>query len=238
MLRRHLIVALMISSFAVSLWSCKSPAGPDDSKNGTQKVATVYVYSEPWHANIWLDGADTLKRTYDFLEGVPLGTHVVMILKPGYIDWKITFTLTEAYIRGGYTINAKLEPQIITVTNPTSKTVWIKGEIALITWEPKYIPPPTANTDHDASSLTANDDGPGASDRLRNLYLPTVKLSLYKGDIEITTIVSDIENKGFYSWTINPSLESGTDYKVRVQATPETPAISLVHGVSEPFTIK
>lgn len=239
MKNRHLMAPIVIFVFAVSMCSCKSPSSPTDTpKNEIKRLVTVYVLSDPWHANIWLDGHDTLKRTNDILYGVEIGSHEIWLLKPGFEDWKTTFTLTEQHIALNYTINAQLFPVVITVTNPASDTVWIRGEEALITWEPSYVPPANVNTDNNEDSLISNSDGNSAFDKMRILHLPTVKIYLFKGDTLIKTVASEMENTGSYSWTVDPSLEKGSDYKVRVNATPETERISLVFGDSQPFTIK
>lgn len=74
--------------------------------------------------------------------------------------------------------------------------------------------------------------------KMKSLYLPYVKLYLYKGRSEILTIVSDLENNGSYTWTVDPSLVDGTDYKIRVNVSPENPNMKDIHGMSEKFTIR
>ena len=241
---KHFLPPLFIFVLAVFMWSCKNPASPDNPKsdpanNGMKKLVTLWVYSDPWHANIWLDGFDTLKRTNDILYGVELGTHEIWILKPGFEDWIMTFTLTEEHTKFPYIdIIAQLTPVIITVTNPKSDSIWMKGQEALITWKPSYVPPAKASTDNGEDSLNSDGGGMTTSEKTNILHLPTVKIYLFKGDTLIKTIASEMENKGSYSWIVDPSLENGTDYKVRVNATPETERISLVFGDSEPFIIK
>ena len=76
------------------------------------------------------------------------------------------------------------------------------------------------------------------SDSVRILYLPMVSIDLYKGDMLVRSIAADIENAGSFSWIVDPALEDGTDYRVRVNAAPETPEIQKTYGDSAIFTIR
>jgi len=69
---------------------------------------------------------------------------------------------------------------------------------------------------------------------IRVLALSYVKIDLYKGSTFNQTIVSSTENDGSYMWTVDSSLEDGTDYKVRISSTSD----SSVYGDSETFTIE
>jgi len=68
---------------------------------------------------------------------------------------------------------------------------------------------------------------------IRVLGLSNVKIDLYKGSTLNQTIVSSTENDGSYLWTVDPSLEDGTDYKVRILSTSD----SSVYGESDAFEI-
>jgi len=268
MFTKRSMIFLLFFMFTASFWSCKSPASPDNQEKETQGFATVGVWSEPWHAFIWLDGLDTGERTNAELQ-VTTGTHTILILKPSYKDWKKTFSVN---VDDYYIIDAKLTPITITVTNPTSDTIWIKGKESVITWEPSHTPPSSVSTDNDLNNLNSKSYGISTLEsknlidtnqtsydkkdlsksseinsrsnsikslnKMKVLYLPRVKIYLFKGDVEVKTIVSDIENNGSYTWIVDPSLEDGTDYKVRVNSPWETPAIIIVYGESEQFTIK
>ena len=69
---------------------------------------------------------------------------------------------------------------------------------------------------------------------IRVLGLSNVKIDLYKGSTFNQTIVSSTENDGSYLWTVDPSLEDGTDYKVRISS----PDDSAVYGESDAFSIE
>jgi hypothetical protein len=237
MMKNKSLISIIAFIFIVSFWSCQSPAGPE---NPIKKSVELWVISSPWHAFIWLDGGDTGYRTNAIIPGVELGTHTVLLLKPGFQNWEKTFTITNKHLEWGrYTIDAKLWALDITVTEPTSDTVWIKGKEAVISWEPEHEPPGSASNNKEADSLTSSGSvEANAQNVMRPLYLPNVKIYLYKGDTEVMTIVGEIENTGSYTWTVDPSLEDGTDYKVRVTSSWETPEISKVYGESEAFTIK
>ena len=68
---------------------------------------------------------------------------------------------------------------------------------------------------------------------IKVLGLSNVKIDLYKGSAFNQTIVSSTENDGSYLWTVDPSLEDGTDYKVRILSTSD----SSVYGESDAFEI-
>jgi len=68
---------------------------------------------------------------------------------------------------------------------------------------------------------------------IRVLGLSWVKIDLYKGSSKVMTIVESTYNDGSYLWTVAPSLEDGTDYKVRVSGRDD----STVYGESDEFRI-
>ena len=69
---------------------------------------------------------------------------------------------------------------------------------------------------------------------IRVLALSYVKIDLYKRGYFDQTIVSSTDNDGSYTWTVDSSLEDGTDYKVRISSTSD----SSVYGDSEEFEIR
>lgn len=204
------------------LLSCHDPASPEipiQDKGKEKGYAELFVRSEPWHAYIYIDGLDTGERTYAFFE-VKLGSHTIKILKEGFRDWDTTIIATAKHIgQNAIIVDAKLQPVLITMTNPTADTIWAKGEKVVITWEAQ-------------NTMGVN------RKKMKSLYLPYVKLYLYKGRSEILTIVSDLENNGSYTWTVDPSLVDGTDYRIRVNVSPENPNMKDIHGMSEKFTIR
>ncbi len=72
------------------------------------------------------------------------------------------------------------------------------------------------------------------SGNTRVLGLSNVKIELYKGATFKQNIAESTENDGSYLWTVDPSLEDGTDYKVRISS----PDDSTVYGESDEFTIE
>ncbi len=211
--------ALALMTFILSCHDPASPEIPIQDKSEDEVFADLVVSSEPWHAYIYIDGLDTGERTHAQFQ-VKLGSHTVMILKEGFRDWETTIIATAKNTWSNYiAVFAKLQPVLITVTNPTAETIWVKGKKVEITWEAQ-------------NTMGVN------RKKMKSLYLPYVKLYLYKGRSEILTIVSDLENNGSYTWIVDPSLVDGTDYRIRVNASPEKPNIKKIHGMSEKFTIR
>ncbi len=87
---------------------------------------------------------------------------------------------------------ATTTPSSITVTSPNVKETWQRGTKHTVTW-----------------SYTGN---PGSK----------VKITLLKSGVEVGTISSSTSigsgGKGSYSWPINPTGSTGSDYKVKVQS--------------------
>ena len=260
MFTKRSMVFLLFLMFTASFWSCKSPSSPE---NKGSEFGEVYVYSSPWHADIYLDGSYTGQRTHALLY-VAVGTHKIKILKEGYKEWETTITVTAKNV-GDYAkeVDAILAPLRITITNPTAGTIWIKGKEVEITWEIQTTSTSTKNHENDlnplyssknilspsimrniVSSTSEKRSSPKSlkiesdSNNIRPLYLPHVKIYLYKGGSELLTIVTELVNTGSYTWTVDPSLEDGTDYKIRLNVWPEKPNIQYVYWMSDEFTIK
>lgn len=131
MFAKRLMAFPLLLIFMVSLWNCKNPHGPDYEDIELEGFGTLWIYSTPWHADIWLDGHNTGLRTHNYID-VSVGTHTVLILKPGYQDWETTVTVARGE---DVEIDAKLTSVNIIVTNPTAAATWIKGQEVTITWE-------------------------------------------------------------------------------------------------------
>ena len=91
----------------------------------------------------------------------------------------------------------------LNVTSPEKSDVWAAGSSYEIIWEPEKI------------------------------IGYTVRLLLYEGDKCIMMIDTGTANSGSYTWKIEQTLPSGSDYTVRVQHRNE----EMVFGISERFTI-
>jgi len=131
MFTKRLMAFPLLLIFMVSLWSCKNPHGPDYEDIELEGFGTLWIYSTPWHADIWIDGHNTGLRTHNYID-VSAGTHTILILKPGYQDWETTVTVANGE---DVEIDARLVSVNIIVTNPTAAATWIKGQEVTITWE-------------------------------------------------------------------------------------------------------
>ena len=325
-------IALAAATGAVLL--LKGGAGEEEPGATTGRIQ---VSSTPQEASIYLDGTDTGQTTNSILTDVSPGSHTVALVKEGYEDYEANISVTAGQTT---TVNASLVAIIITVTNPTSTTIWTKGNDVQITWgssgslsfqanvkKSKGFNPlshsgrnllpsyrrRTLRSIHSFRSLIRtrreldNRNNMGSSSikeissskateinlnrpsnsqavskklsasskrvnishqRAKNLgiikknssfgkvnspiskgispqifksskntrvlSLTNVKIDLYKGGSFQETIESNTENDGTHTWTVNPSLEDGSDYKVRISSVSE-PGI---YDESDEFTIE
>ena len=297
MFTKRLMAFPLLLIFMVSLWSCKNPHGPDFGDIELEGFGTLWIYSTPWHAYIWLDGHDTGLRTHNYMD-VSVGTHTVLLLKGGYKAWETTVTVGKGE---DVEIDAKLKSLNIIVTHPTAGTVWTKGQEVVITWEAEDTSTASVSTgnvfnrsnssrnvfspffhdinlssksfkiERDSKKFSPEDvENPHQKTRnFRNInrnlnmgsdnihvnsgiyfqnsssakkreikYLPDVNVYLYKGDSKIVVIGTQLPNNWSYTWTVDPSLVDGADYKIRVHVWPEAnPNMALVYGESDEFTI-
>ncbi len=111
-------------------------------------------------------------------DGTDYKVRISSVVEPGIYDESEEFTI---------------EANSITVTEPTSSTIWTKGASANITW---------------TSTGTI-------SDVKIDLYKGTTLIE--------PPITSSTANDGTYTWTpVNPSLADGTDYKVRISSVSDS----------------
>jgi sugar lactone lactonase YvrE len=96
------------------------------------KTGNIDVKSTPDGAQIFLDGADTGKKTNAILEDVSLGNHTVKLVKDGYEVHEENVSVQRGKTAG---INAHLSPTPIKVTQPDAASTWPKGRTAEIKWE-------------------------------------------------------------------------------------------------------
>ncbi|MBA7613639.1 hypothetical protein ES703_20893 [subsurface metagenome] len=108
----------------------KSGAGEEGEAPGAT-TGSIQVNSTPQGASIYLDGAATGQTTNSTLSEVSPGSHTVTLVKEGYEDYEENISVTAGQPT---TVNANLTAIIITVTNPTSSTTWIKGDDVEIRW--------------------------------------------------------------------------------------------------------
>jgi len=162
-------------------------------------------------------------RTNVYLEGIKTGPHTIMLRKEGYRDWEESIVVIA---KETIWVWAKLMTHTITVTSPTSGTVWIKGQEVEITWEV------------DGSSTLSGDTKSqlNSSQSQREIKVITyIKIELYKGESLVLDIVPATENTGSFTWTVDSQLGDGSDYKVRVGITS---AWAEEYGESGEFTIR
>jgi hypothetical protein len=72
---------IIISGFLLS--SCKKN---DNNPIAANPVGSVYIYSVPVSAHIWLDGTDTKKITPDSLINIKAGDHLIILKANNYTD--------------------------------------------------------------------------------------------------------------------------------------------------------
>lgn len=94
-------------------------------------TGSIQVNSTPQGASVYLDGTDTGLTTNSTLTAVSPGSHTVTLVKEGYEDYEEIISVTAGQTT---TVNANLAAIIITVTNPTSSTIWTKGVDVEIRW--------------------------------------------------------------------------------------------------------
>jgi len=146
------------------------------------------IFQETIESSTENDGTYTWTVNPALADGSDYKVRVSSVSEPGIYDESDNFTI---------------EAKSMTVTEPTSSTIWTKGYSANITW---------------TSTGTISD----------------VQIDLYKGGTFRETIESSTENDGTYTWTVNPALADGSDYKVRISWTSD----SGIYDESEEFTIE
>ena len=98
----------------------------------TPTTGSVQISSNPSGAAIYLDGADTGNVTPHTLQSVSAGSHIVLLIKEGYLYFEEGITVT-----GGQTavVNPELQKHVITFAAPDSGTTWMVGTEVDIVWE-------------------------------------------------------------------------------------------------------
>jgi len=117
---------------AAALLSAKKGNGGGNGGIPAPTTGSIQVNSTPTGAQVYLDGADTGRTTDTTLTEVSPGSHTVQLIKEGYEDYEESVSVTAGQTTP---VNANLTQHTITVTNPTSGTVWTKGHQVEITWE-------------------------------------------------------------------------------------------------------
>jgi len=106
--------------------------GKPGEEGGAPTTGIIQVNSSPTGSSVYLDGNDTGKTTNCTLTFVSPGSHTVKLIKEGYEDYQESVSVTAGQTS---TVNANLTKHTVTVTSPTSSTVWTKGDEVEIRWE-------------------------------------------------------------------------------------------------------
>ncbi|TET77759.1 MAG: PEGA domain-containing protein, partial [Candidatus Cloacimonadota bacterium] len=122
----YVLGGIVLAAGAAAALLLKSKAGEEGQTTGS-----IQVNSTPQGASIYLDGTDTGETTNSTLSDVSAGSHTVKLVKEGYEDFVESISVTAGQTT---TVNASLTVITITVTNPTSSTIWIKGSDVEIRW--------------------------------------------------------------------------------------------------------
>lgn len=94
-------------------------------------TGSISVNSTPAGAKIYLDGTDTGKTTNTTLTNQSPGSHIVKLVKEGYKNVEQSISVTAGQTAS---LNISLSQHTITVTSPTSSTIWAKGTEVEIKW--------------------------------------------------------------------------------------------------------
>ena len=102
------------------------------SKEEGSTSSRIIVNSTPIGARVYLDETDTRQVTNCILDNISPGNHAIKLIKEGYIDYQENVSVTAGQTT---TLNATLTMHTITVTDPTSSTIWRRGQIVEIKWQ-------------------------------------------------------------------------------------------------------
>jgi hypothetical protein len=206
---------------------------PDNSRDsastlvlGTPQQHTITLNDTDWvkfsadSGSLYIiqDSGVTAFRTYTYLY---FGTDVSYTdynysLSTGAMQWQWTCTKTGTYYAknfayysgygGAYTFKiTKYDPLTsVKFTSPDSVTTWAAGSSYAVSWTP--------NT---------------------TVFGSYVNLYLYKGNLLITTLVTDATNSGSYTATFPTGLASGSDYRIKIANYSNT----VLTGFSSYFTV-
>jgi hypothetical protein len=138
---------------------------------------------------------------------------------PSFYGWKITdetdwglpdipVTIFRTKEYGGATIpflEISYDLATITVQSPNGGELWYKGDTYSITWE-------SSNIGNSIDIILTNTDNPSNS----------------------FVIITNLENQGSYSWTIQENISTGKKYKIKIQDSNNQ---SVYDESNQPFSI-
>jgi len=128
-------------------------------KSKKPTTGSIQVNSTPTGAKVYLDGSDR-GTTNCTLTDVPPGSHAIKLVKDGYVDYSGSAAVTAGQTA---TVDVKLTKNTITVIEPNTSTVWVKGLPVEIRWQV------TATTAGQAQTIISSQIGQTALMRQRLL---------------------------------------------------------------------
>ncbi|MFC2141417.1 PEGA domain-containing protein [Acidobacteriota bacterium] len=112
--------------------------GSSDSNQNTHQdpigptTGSIQVNSNPSGAAIYLNGNDTGNVTPHTLQNVSSGSHEVMLVKEGYLNFEEQLTVTAGQTA---VVSPELQRHVITFVAPDAGTTWLAGSTVEIVWE-------------------------------------------------------------------------------------------------------
>jgi len=110
----------------------KSKSGEGGNGEPGPTTGSIQVNSTPEGARIYLDGNNTGQTTNSTLTNLIPRSYTIELIKEGYVDYQEIVSVTAGQTT---TVNAPLTQHTITVTSPTSGTIWTQGDEVEIRWE-------------------------------------------------------------------------------------------------------
>jgi len=194
----------------LTLFIAEACTTPPTSPEPEEEGGILQINSSPSGAEIWLNGSNTGKVTNAVLTNVSPGTHTLKLIREGYQDYEQKVTVSP---RTTVQVNAVLSGYKITITSPTSSSLWVAQKKGTIRWS--------------TSPVLAE-----AGEAVRRQGLTNVQLDLYEDSGWKMGIISSTPNSGQYEWTIPKEVGGGREYRVRVSIPGQSN-----HADSEAFSI-
>jgi hypothetical protein len=149
------------------------------------KTGSLQVDSTPGGAAVYLDGTSTGQTTSCTLADLDPGSHSIKLVLDGYLDYTQSVNVEKGKTA---TLSATLTPHTITVSNPNSNSVWIKGRNVTIDWQVS----PGAAVLNRTGVMTRNSGGFISPAIQRNAF----RSSFIKRDASGDSVERSIKNSG------------------------------------------
>lgn len=217
-------------------YSWEVPLGLDDAANYKVKIQSVSessvndvsekfeitsagdvrIKSTPNQAIVYLDGKDTGKKTNCILTDISTGTHTIMLIKEGYVNYVKSIQVKANQVK---VVDADLTKHAITVNSPAAGDEWARGSQVNILWNSDAASEVLKKLDESEPIIGTGIDSQerdGISGETKAQVLSNVKIDLYHGGNKVNTIAANTENDGSHSWTVPKNTTLGSNYKVRI----------------------